>query len=184
MVAYADAQASVDLLRPQTRRKRRTTADLVAFLAGTGCRITEARRLRWEQIALARARAEVVGTKTRAADRALTMPAWLTERLSARAELTGGTGFVFGAPHFAEQGGAEWEQSNCAKAVASVLSGAGFGWATPHSFRRTVATLAHEGGAPLVAIADQLGHADPSMTARVYLGRDPYGERASVAAYL
>jgi hypothetical protein len=47
-----------------------------------------------------------------------------------------------------------------------------------------VATLANEAGAPLVDIADQLGHADPAMTARVYLGRAPFGERASVAAYL
>lgn len=41
---------------------------------------------------------------------------------------------------------------------------------------RTAAALAHEGGAPLKDIADQLGHADPAMTARVYLGRDPFGE--------
>ena len=39
-------------LNPRTRRKRRATADFVAFLAGTGVRIDEARRLRWDQIDL------------------------------------------------------------------------------------------------------------------------------------
>jgi hypothetical protein len=34
---------------------------------------------------------------------------------------------------------------------------------------------------PLVQIADQLGHSDPSMTARVFLGRDLMGDRQSVA---
>ena len=39
-------------LNPRTRRKRRATADFVAFLAGTGVRIDEARRLRWDQVDL------------------------------------------------------------------------------------------------------------------------------------
>jgi hypothetical protein len=33
-------------LNPRTRRKRAATADLMAFLAGTGVRTDEARRLR------------------------------------------------------------------------------------------------------------------------------------------
>jgi integrase len=57
-------------------------------------------------------------------------------------------------------------------------------WATPHTFRRTVATLASEGGVPIAQIADQLGHADPAMTASVYLGRDFMGERTSLAEHL
>lgn len=194
IVAHADALAAEPDLLPQTRRKRRTVADLLAFLAGTGVRITEARRLTWECVNLATGRVEIRGTKSGSSHRVLTLPVWLSERLRARAELTGTTGYVFGAPHFvsdAEDGGqpsraglVEWDQSNAANAVADVLASAGHAWSTPHSFRRTVATLAHEGGAPLVDIADQLGHADPSMTARVYLGRDPFGERASVAQHL
>ena len=58
------------------------------------------------------------------------------------------------------------------------------GRATPHSFRRTVASLLHEAGVPLVKGADQLGHADPTMTARVYLGRDPMGYKSAQAQYL
>jgi integrase len=193
IVAHADELAAAPDLMPQTRRKRESVADLLAFLAGTGVRITEARRMQWDDVDVATGRAEIVGTKSRMSNRALTLPQWLTERLRARQARTGGVGFVFGSPHFAETSEAdgpgraglvEWDQSNCAKALAEVLDSAGFEWATPHTFRRTVASLAHEGGAPLIDIADQLGHADPSMTARVYLGRDPFGERASVAGHL
>lgn len=54
----------------------------------------------------------------------------------------------------------------------------------PHTFRRTVATLLHEAGVPLVHIADQLGHADPTMTASVYLGRDQMTGRPALAKVL
>ena len=45
--------ASEPGLNPRTRRKRRATADLIAFLAGTGARIDEARRVRWQDVNLA-----------------------------------------------------------------------------------------------------------------------------------
>jgi integrase len=65
-----------------------------------------------------------------------------------------------------------WDQSNSAKALASIFDGSGFSSAIPHTFRRTVATLLDQAGVPIARIADQLGHADPAMTASVYLGRD------------
>jgi integrase len=37
---------------------------------------------------------------------------------------------------------------------------------------------------PIVRIADQLGHADPAMTARVYLGRDFEGDKSDLAVHL
>lgn len=37
-------------LNPRTRRKHATTADFVAFFGGTGVRIDEAHRLRWDQV--------------------------------------------------------------------------------------------------------------------------------------
>ena len=77
-----------------------------------------------------------------------------------------------------------WDQAKSAKALRSVLDGAGFGWAVPHTFRRTVATMLHEAGVPIVKIADQLGHADPAMTARVYLGRDFQADKTELAMHL
>ena len=76
------------------------------------------------------------------------------------------------------------DQSNRARALAVVFEAAGLAWATPHTLRRTVATRLHAQGVPPVVIADAMGHADPSMTARVHLGRDPFAERPDVARHL
>ena len=72
-------------LNPRTRRKRRATADLIAFLAGTGARIDEARRVRWQDINLERGRVYLRGTKSETSDRWLNLPDWLVEQLAARA---------------------------------------------------------------------------------------------------
>jgi integrase len=197
LLAYADSKAA-ETVRPDTRRKWQTAADLLAFMAGTGARVTEARTLRWEDVDDDLRGALLRGTKSHSSLRHVDFNTDLAERLRRRQERTGGRGYVFASPYFtgqykdretglplvAEPHEREWEQSNCAKALSALILGAGFPWATPHSLRRTAATLAHHGGAPLVAIADQLGHADPSITARVYLGRDYLGERRSVAQHL
>jgi integrase len=180
--AYSLADASQPMA-PQTLRKRRATADLLAFMAGTGVRIEEARAVRWEQVNLDKGTADVHGTKSKTSRRRLTLPPWLCERLRERAALVRSEGYLFASPHLLD-GSRKWDQSNSAKALAAVLDGAGYGWAVPHTLRRTVATLLHEAGVPLAQIADQLGHADPSMTARTYLGRDPFGDREAVAQHL
>lgn len=46
-----------------------------------------------------------------------------------------------------------------------------FAWVTSHTFRKTVATRLDEAGLSARQIADQLGHARPSMTQDVYMGR-------------
>lgn len=46
-----------------------------------------------------------------------------------------------------------------------------FAWVTSHVFRKTVATRLDEAGLSARLIADQLGHAKPSMTQDVYMGR-------------
>ena len=72
---------------------------------------------------------------------------------------------------------------NSAKAFADPLDGAGFPWATPRSFRHNVASLRQEAGV-VVKVADRLGPADPTMTARVYLGRDAMGDKSSQVQHL
>ena len=47
-----------------------------------------------------------------------------------------------------------------------------------------MATLLHEGGVPVARTSDQLGPADPALTARVYLGRDFGGDKSDLAHYL
>jgi len=184
VIAFADALVSPDeLLNPRTRRKRQATADLIAFMAGTGCRIEEARSLPWSEVDLTTGTCNLLGTKTKTSARTVTLPKWLLRRMKRRAEV-GTEGLVFPSPAHTGKPEIPWDQSNSAIAVRKVLDDSGHGWAVPHTFRRTVATLLHEQGAPLRRISDQLGHADPSMTARIYLGKDFGSDKADLAALL
>ena len=73
---------------------------------------------------------------------------------------------VFPAPK-----GSLRDPSNTASDLRRALDKAGFEWVTSHMFRKTVATLMDEGGLSSRAAADQLGHANPSMTQDAYMGR-------------
>jgi integrase len=185
LIDHADTKAMEEPYLPRTRRKWSTAADLLAFMAGTGARVTEARSLQWENVDEGCTGAVVIGKGHRGEPRPrhVNFSASLTERMKRRQAETGGAGYVFSSPAYLDHEH-EWDQSNCAKSLSALLCGAGFTWATPHSLRRTAATLAHTGGAPLIDIADQLGHANPTMTGRVYLGRNWMGERRSVADLL
>ena len=165
------------------RSKRRATADLIAFLAGTGARIDEARRVRWQDVNLDRGRVYLRGTKSETSDRWLNLPDWLVEQLAARAADCGAEGYVFAAPAQRDPERV-WDQSNSAGAVRAALDDCGLTWAVPHTFRRTVATLLDQANLPIARIADQLGHSDVSMTARVYLGRDLKGDKRDLARVL
>jgi integrase len=46
-----------------------------------------------------------------------------------------------------------------------------FSWVTSHTFRKTVATRLDEAHLTARQIADQLGHAHPSLTQDAYMGR-------------
>ncbi len=48
---------------------------------------------------------------------------------------------------------------------------AGFDWVTSHVFRKSVASVMDSAGLSSRAAADQLGHANTSMTTDVYFGR-------------
>lgn len=146
-------------------------------------RIGEARGLRWADLDLKRGRVVIRGTKSKSAERALNLPESLSRTLGARAKREGTDGHVFSSPGVTDPEEA-WDQSNNAQALKAVIHGAGFLWATPHTFRRTVATRLHASGIPLVRIADQLGHAGPAMTMTVYLGRDFRGDKTELAEVL
>lgn len=182
VVAYALERARQLNMDPRSVRRRETAADFVAFLAGTGARIDEARSMRWEDYDRLTARCRIRGTKSGSSDRVVNVPAWLRDQLDVRASRVKTEGLIFAAPSLSDE--SRWDQSNSNRAVREVLDGAGFSWAIPHTFRRTVATLLHEAGVPIVRIADQLGHADPAMTARVYLGRDLEGDKSDLAIHL
>jgi integrase len=65
---------------------------------------------------------------------------------------------------------------------ASVPSEAdAFSWLTSHVFRKTTATILDDAGQSARQIADQLGHARPSMTQDVYMGRKAKNPAAASA---
>ena len=68
------------------------------------------------------------------------------------------------APKWRAWGSAStWRRIRCAEGPWS--------WVTSHTFRKTVATRLDEAGLTPRQVADQLGHANPSMTLDVYFGR-------------
>jgi integrase len=191
VLAAAEARAAFAgaNLIPKSARMWEAVADLLHFLAGTGVRIGEARMLQWSDVDLEAGRVLIRGTKTASSQRRLDLPQWLADRLTKRAERHGTDGYVFRAE------GERLEQSNLANAVASIMKGdpdaddvmhrgAGCTWATPHAFRRTVATKLDRAGVAVAQVADQLGHADPAMTMSKYLGRDRMGSKEAIAALL
>lgn len=54
-------------------------------------------------------------------------------------------------------------------------------WITSHSFRKTTATILDEAALSARLVADQLGHARPSMTQDVYMGRRAVDSQAAAA---
>ncbi len=54
-------------------------------------------------------------------------------------------------------------------------------WITSHSFRKTTATILDDAGQSARQIADQLGHARPSLTQDVYTGRRSKNPNAAAA---
>lgn len=153
--------------------------DLVAFLFGTGVRVSEALlHVDWPDVDLEAQTVHVRGTKTAQADRVLAMSDELTERLRRRAELHGTAGLVFGVTRFTSKLGQPRDTSNVLRVLRRVLKTSGAQWAGSHSFRRTVASWMDEAGASLAEIANQLGHANVNVTAG-YLGRKVAPTRAA-----
>jgi integrase len=161
----------------------RDLPDLVSFLMATGLRIGEACGLAWDAVdldngtiavraAVVRVRGKgliVKKTKTDTGARTLILPGWCVTILAARAadsDPRDGSRPVFPAP----LGG--WrDPSNTQADLRDAFTAAGFDWVTSHVFRKTVATLMDQAGLSSRAAADQLGHANTSMTTDVYFGR-------------
>jgi|tagenome__1003787_1003787.scaffolds.fasta_scaffold20890979_2 integrase len=167
-------------------------ADIAWYIAGTGVRIGEALSQQWADVDLSKGTVLVRGTKTAHSQRVLTLPNWLHNRLRERADTRGADGHLFPSPGRLSKGEVARvakpdadkprEQRNVARVLREELDNAGLPWATPHSLRRTVATMIDEAGLPIALAANQLGHSNPAMTASVYLGRK--GDTSAAAGVL
>jgi integrase len=161
-------------------------ADLMAFLAGTGVRLSEAlTAVWWPDVDLDAVdadgepapRVHVRGTKTDMADRVLPLPPWLADRLRRRKTGRWEVGLVFGSPRLKSKNTPR-DLRNIGALLRPRFDAAGVPWASSHTFRRTVASWMDDDGAPLAEIANQLGHGDINVTA-TYLGRRQGPTRAA-----
>jgi integrase len=65
-------------------------------------------------------------------------------------------------------------------ALPRMLEGAGLGHLTPHALRHGAATMMLADGTPMRVISEQLGHRNPSLTARVYAHVIPESQRTAL----
>src|SRR5271165_6356480 len=75
------------------------------------------------------------------------------------------------SPVFPTSTGTLRDPVNTRKQFKRAFALTGFGGIRSHVLRKTVATLMLHAGLPAMAAADQLGHAQQSMTQDVYAGR-------------
>ena len=67
-----------------------------------------------------------------------------------------------------------WVASATLRTCAESLGSQGeeaLAWITSHSFRKTTATILDDAASSARLVGDQLGHARPSITQDVYMGR-------------
>jgi integrase len=175
LTALLDGAGRVDAASRERRGQRRA---LIATLAFAGLRIGEALELRWRDVNLADGRLHVRGSKTAAADRVVTvLPILRDELLAYRATLADvdRAARVFGSSTGGRQSESNVRQRILIPAVrhaAEALAHAGTDGLpprlTPHSLRRTFASLLAALGEPMPSTIRQLGHTDPALTLRVY----------------
>lgn len=173
-------------VRPMTLTDAETIIDatrdswlgpLVRFLLGSGVRLGEACALNQGDVKLAEGYVRLRKSKTtvRAVPVAMDGLAALEEaiRLAPRA---GRDEPVF----FGPKTGDRLRGMTVSHALPKLLERAGLPRLTPHALRHGHATMLLTSGAPMRVIAEQLGHRNPALTARVYAHVVPESQRAAV----
>jgi integrase len=189
-----------DRMRSDPRATTLDLADLVDWMLYTGCRIGEACATRpgvnsegkpildldhgtWE-INATIIRIDGQGlhiqqrTKSDAGWRILALPPGAVEMIRRRQtelRFRHPSGVIFTSP----KAKTLRDPSNTPGDLRKVLDSFGYEWVTSHTFRKTVATRLDESGLSAREIADQLGHAQPSMTMNTYMGRSVVSSRAA-----
>ncbi|MEO5853126.1 MAG: site-specific integrase [Nocardioides sp.] len=183
--------ALVEKLRSDEAARRRDLPDLVFLMLATGARIGEALALVWSDVDLENGTVSITSTlirvkgegllrkstKTRTGERVLGLP------LSAVAVLRRRflTGARLDQPVFPDLRGGFRDPSNVSREIREARGDGELAWVTSHTFRKTAATILDQASLSARLIADQLGHARPSMTQDVYLGRHAVDDQAARA---
>jgi len=178
-------------LQEDEKARRRDLPDLVFFMLATGVRIGEALAAAWSQVdfeagtvqisnTLVRVRGEGLlrkGTKSRAGERTLPLPASAVAMLRRRFM----TGARLDQPLFPDVYGGFRDPANVRRELREARGVEALAWITSHTFRKTAATILDEAALSARLVADQLGHARPSMTQDVYMGRRAVDSQAALA---
>lgn len=183
----ADIRAAVRLWVTSERpgpKPSSDMADIIDLMLATGCRIGEVLALRWSDISLdgTRPTLTVTGTiktergkgtyrkptpKSDASVRTIVLPEFaVTMLLRRRAE---------GEPNaldavFVTRNGTWHQVVNIERRWRAIRRDTGFEWVTPHTFRKTVATLISEQVGSEEA-SRQLGHSSSQITLEHYIAR-------------
>lgn len=168
-------------------RRNSDMIDVVDVLLGTGARIGEVLALRWADVDLSAATVLVCGTIVRDEDshlvrqptpksassrRVLQLPSFSVDALMRRrVALTASSRLDLVFPSTT---GGPRDPSNFRSVFRKIRAGVGLDWVTPHTFRKTVATLL-DAEADLRTAAQQLGHSGTAVTARHYVERARIG---------
>jgi integrase len=174
IAALLDAAGRLD--RAGKRKPYRRA--LLATLTLAGLRIDEALRLRWRHVDLARGIVRVPGTKTAAAERTISLLPLLRDELASHAAACADRGpdaLVFGSSTGAKQSPSNVRRRVLAKAVGVAnerLEGADAetlpAALTPHSLRRTFASLLYALGEAPPYVMAQMGHTSPNLALAIY----------------
>jgi integrase len=141
---------------------------LIQFLLFTGLRIGEALNTRWEDIDLESGTVTVTASKTQAGTgrSVILIPALVSilrrERL--RSAYSAPEDYVFAS----KAGGILNRHYILSRVLKPALEDAGIPHTTLHELRHTFASILIGQGMDVTFVADQLGHADPAITLRVY----------------
>ena len=165
-------------------RRRYSFSSIFIFCLCTGCRIGEALSLRHNEIDYKKRTALIDSTMVMIKDRKKKCTVKLDQQSTKRngqriiyvpdkalaaindaKEQLGWTpdGYIF---HTKE--GDSISIATVQKAFYAILSVAGLSKCGTHTMRHTFVSLALQNNIPLVAIADQIGHANPGITSRTY----------------
>lgn len=153
---------------------------VVRLLLGSGLRLGEAIGLNQGDLMLDAGFVRVRVTKTHV--RAVPISDGAVEALRqalAAAPRRGADEPVFFGPRKSRNRLRRWSVS---QTLPRLLKPHGLGHITPHQLRHGAATLMLADGHPMRVIAEQLGHRNPALTARVYAHVIPDQQRAAVAS--
>ncbi|HEV2769359.1 MAG TPA: site-specific integrase, partial [Solirubrobacteraceae bacterium] len=151
---------------------------LLATLTLAGLRIDEALRLRWRHVDLARGVLRVPGTKTDAAERTVNLLPLLRDELALHAAVRtdrAADALVFGTSTGGKQSPTNIRRRVLAGAVERAdehLTGRGVEplpeGLTPHSLRRTFASVLYALGEAPPFVMAQMGHTSPNLALSIY----------------